>query len=260
MEQTPETVHQPIDSEGYLNTIRQAYQEEQIHYTGRRSEEQQTVAQLLSEEAEGFIDGGARLMAIGHPIGVEGDVAEYIGTELGEEYREKFLDMRGAFSQLYVAMGIASLRMERDDVHTSTGQTVHSLIELPDEDRKSILEQLFADFQDLNLLRYGAKGSGIPKKIFIEYDEYGAEVYHETDKDLKLNPRRLWQGMLAKKYREEIAEDDDSIPAVHVAGKMSPDEYRRLRKSYPDMQKDKFDTITGLSQNARQKLYKHYGR
>jgi len=42
--------------------------------------------------------------------------------------------------------------------------------------------------------------------------------------------------------------------ATHAAGKMSPADYKELRKTYPELDKDTFDYIVGFHQDAARDL------
>ena len=72
---------------------------------------------------------------------------------------------------------------------------------------------------------------------------------------------------IRKKYKKEVENNMlkrgyissvGNCNATHVAGKMSPEEYRTLRKDYPKIDEATFDKIVGFNTNTREELALKY--
>ncbi|HUD06566.1 MAG TPA: hypothetical protein VMR34_01640 [Candidatus Saccharimonadales bacterium] len=56
--------------------------------------------------------------------------------------------------------------------------------------------------------------------------------------------------MSERGYNSLRGNDPDYNRSTHTAGKMSPDEYKALRREFPELDKDEFDFLTGYLQDA----------
>lgn len=245
----------------YLEDIRHAYNAREIHYTGRRNEEQSLIAGLLGDEADLYFDGATTtLFSLSEDgLGFTGNIIEPVRLEpvlqhaLNGDGFEKLQEMKSAFRQVVVAIGIASLRMERDQTPTISGSQMVSMFELDHPKQLAVLNAIFSDFQELNTLRFGAKGSGLMRTL--QLDPFAEDTKYQVDRDV-IPKRQQREHLLDTPYRE--IHHQSEIPAVHVSGKMSPAEYRKLRQQFRDIDKSLFDKIVGFHQGARKYLEEQF--
>lgn len=95
---------------------------------------------------------------------------------------------------------------------------------------------LLGDFLTHNALRFGTDSVGNPRSIHkrVHTEDGGIEdVVHIVDADRARNDREIQRNIATRSFTSGVA--------THPAGKISPADYRRLRKEYPEVDKDRFD-------------------
>jgi hypothetical protein len=239
MSETPKPLFENFEqAEQYVESVREHYREGHGEYRGNRSEEQQLIAEVTSDEARLIVDGAmAGILAMG-------------ATKLPNDYDSKieradstWADFRGEFEKSLVGFGVITNRLHRD------GYEVPEYAELGLHDRMKAASVIFSDFLSHNALRFGVDTAGVPKterkKVYT--DDGGVETISKiVDKDKAKNEREINENMAKRKYRAGIA--------AHQALKISPDEYKKLRREYPEMDKDDFDTAVSAYIDVRGEL------
>lgn len=225
-------------AEQYVEVVREHYREGHGEYRGRRTEDQQLIAEVTSDEARMIVDG-----AMAGILAVSGSKVPRDFDDGVERGGHTWSDFRGEFERLLVGFGVLTNRLHRD------GFEVPEYAELGTNDRMKAASVLFGDFLAHNALRFGVDTAGIPKtertKIFT--DDGGVETISKiVDKDKAKNDREISQNMEKRKYSAGFA--------AHQAGKISPEEYKRLRREYPEMDKDDFDTAVSAYIDVRGEL------
>lgn len=243
-----------FDAKDYLAQVREAYQDNILKYEGRRSEDQAVIAECLSDEADEHINIGlAAFSNMKSPLPpTEARIEKHISSqEEGERYFEIFNQMKAAFRQVYVAIGISTMRAEEGNIVDTDKKPIRSLWGLSNEERIEVMQQLFNDFQEHNALQFGAIGSGAKKRVMHgELDEDGNYVYVEVDRD-KVSIDRLLGVMATTPYTYGTI---GHSPLVHTAGKLSPADRNSLRREYPDVPKDVFDRLVNSHRDPGKKL------
>lgn len=228
--------------EQYLEAVRADYRAGHGEYRGRRTEEQQLIAEVTSDEARLIVDGALLgLMAIGNlfagkpaPESVGDDTVPIIGGRSWSDYRNEF-------TRSLVGIGVITNRLERD------GRQIKSYADMPAEQRMEVACALFHDFNKLNALRFGTNTAGVKATEFkrIYTDEGGVETVQRTyDKDKAVNRKVIDRNIKVRDFA--------TYPAAHPANKLSPLDYENLRREFPEMDKDKFDSDVSFYTNARQ--------
>lgn len=236
-----ETPHQLFSSDeqvyNYIENVREHYRQEHAQYRGTRNEHQQLIAETTSDEARLIVDGVmAGLLALGGTV----LPMDYENTTKGGHTWD---DYRSEFERLLVGFGVLTHRLQRD------GYGIVEYAELPESDRMKVASALFSDFQKHNALRFGVNGSGVKKTITtheINDDGEFVVVRKKTDIDVAKNDRAISQNMHTRGYTAGVA--------AHQAGKISPEEYSRLRKQYPEIPKDQFDRSVSFYTNVEEQL------
>jgi hypothetical protein len=250
---------QEINPAEYIATVINLYREDEGDYRGRRNEDQEIVAELASEEADEYFDASLQsiwdLAKLGsadmHSTEVKpSEAAEADITLGGIKDGVSLREMRNAWRQLWVGMSILTNRLHRDsEGFRSSGYP--ELFHMDSSDKSKVLGQLFANFQDLNALRFGAEGSGVKRNRYIP-DLDGAEptkVRVDADKAIRISQDSTHSQQLdykvvaqnAARRRYTVQRDKDSeAGAVHPAGKMSPEEFTALRRLYPEVDMNQF--------------------
>lgn len=221
----------------YVGNVREHYRQDHASYAGRRDGDQQAIAELASEEASILVDGVmAGILAV-NASGVKATElpSKPVNYEDIEVAGHKWSDFRGEFERLLVGFGVISNRLHRE------GYDVPDYLELEEADRIKAASVLFGDFLALNGLRFGVDGSGV-KSGFTRHTEDGGIERVVRDKDKEPSDRMIRQNMAQRGYSSGIA--------THIAGKMSPDDYKNLRKEFPEIDKDRFDAEAGGLRNA----------
>lgn len=239
MPQTPKSQFENIEqAEQYVEGVREHYREGHGEYRGNRTEEQQLIAEVTSDEARMIVDGVmAGMLALG-------------GAKLPPDYENKiergsfsWEGFRGEFEKMLVGFGVITNRLHRD------GYEVPEYAELGAQDRMKTAAVLFSDFLSHNALRFGVDTAGVPKteRKTIYTEDGGVETISKiVDKDKARHEREINENMAKRHYRTGIA--------AHQALKMSPEEYKRLRREYPEMDKDDFDNAVSAFKDARGEL------
>lgn len=250
-EREPNLEEVEFDADQYIDTVRNAYRHGVITYVGKRNEDQQLIAELISDEANQYLDmqASSALSFSGVSVANPHESNQIAADLLDEQDAESYKEMRDSFRQVAVAIAIATERGEGR--HDTKGRKINSLIGLSDEDRVKFYDSLFSDFQDLNALRFGASGSGVRETRFVglpdeETNEYQT-IFVDPDKQ---TPERASGSRLVKGYREEMM----GRWLITAAGKLSPSEYMSLRKEFPETDKSDFDRIVSSSRDAEAAL------
>jgi len=225
-QQTPADMHPELGSaHAYVETVRGLYRDGEASYSGRRNGDQQIIAELAGEEARIIVDGAANLVSI------------LTRTELPENYQDvnyagiKWSEFSGEFERLLVGFGVITNRIHRDHPN------VADYLELEEPERLKAASVLFGDFLAHNALRFGVDGSGIRQSAFGRSTEDGKVVRVVRDKDVVRSERELRENIVTRKYSSGVS--------THAAGKMSPADYVRLRREFPEVDKDQFDVAAG---------------
>lgn len=242
----PELQGARVNPADYLETVFSLYREDKADYRGRRDEDQQFIAEYAAEEADEFFDQALLgVLALRNTLTpdkklfIKPDEQAEREITLGNfEDGASLQDMRSAWRQLWVGFNILTNRLHRDSSEfTSAGnKEVFSMVEA---DKEAVKQELFGNFQELNALRFGAKGSGVhrnrwdinldsgePEKIRVDADKA------RYNKDIANNAAR--RGYTVKPRKE------GHQGAIHPAGKMKPEEFTALRRQYPEVDMDKF--------------------
>lgn len=219
----------------YIQAVREHYRHGAASYQGNRNEDQRLIAELAADEARLLVDGAmAGIVALG-------------GAELPYVYEKvesaglTWTKFRSEFERLMAGFGVITNRLNRGD------PTIPSYIELDEESRAKVGSALLADFLEHNALRFGVDSSGISRTARRHNDEGEIEI-------VRFDPDKTkWDTELERniKRRGLTSTSVDGRPTTHAAGKLSPREYKSLRKEFPEYDKDTFDQIVGSSRNAR---------
>lgn len=220
----------------YVQTVRQHYRDDHAEYSGRRNPDQQAIAEMTADEARLVVDGVMVGMLALHTGGQVQFPDDYEDVQYGGHSWKHF---REEFGRLLVGFGVITNRLNRE------GYKVPSYIELDDEDRFKVNSVMLGDYLEHNALRFGVDSSGLRATRRVHNDEGGVDV-HVVDPDKARDDRDI-QGNMARR-------GFSSNPATHAAGKMSPDEYRALRKDFPEIDKDNFDQAASFYKDARNEL------
>ena len=226
----------------YVESVREHYRQNHGEYRGRRTPEQQLIAEVTADEARLLVDGAA--------LGVLSVMSQGRIKELPENYETEttkagfaWEDFRGEFERLLVGFGVLTNRLHRD------GYGVPSYADLRAEDRMKAASALFGDFSEHNALRFGADSAGVlrTERKTVHTDDGGIKhVVNVVDKDKARTERELENNMRNRHYA--------TGPAAHPAGKISPKEYRKLRKEFPEIDKDAFDRDVSFYTDIRKEL------
>lgn len=241
--QTPDVphFHDMQQAHDYVDLAREHYRNEHAAYKGTRNEEQQLIAELTSEEAHLLVDATALgVISVLHQGTVEPPKDYDHEVTKGDFNWENFKD---EFSRLLVGFAILTHRLERD------GFGVPSYADMPADDRKKAASALFGDFLQHNAYRFGVDTAGLKTttRKSKHTEDGGIEVVRTViDKDEARNDREIVQNMLSRGYSTGVA--------AHAAGKISPAEYVRLRREFPEMNKDNFDRDVSFYSNARKQF------
>lgn len=238
-------IEQPIDAPAldYIETARSFYRQGKAEYRGRRNPEQQAIAELTAEEAHLMVDGvalGFVALASGRTVEPPVDYETEV-TKAGFTWDE----FRGEFSRLLVGFAVMTNRLSRDT--PSFGRPAY--IELPEEERQHVANNLFSDFLAHNALRFGVDASGVKGTIPKTHYTDDGDAIHEriiVDKDEARSEREIAQNMVKRKYNSGVA--------THPGGKISPAEYKKLRREFPEMPKDQFDDAVSFYTDVRHEL------
>ncbi len=237
----PKQTFDTIDQAGqYVQTVRELYRDDKAEYRGRRNEDQQLIAEVTADEARLMVDGAmAGILAMS--FNADAPVELPPNYEDVEKAGYKWSDFRGEFERLLVGFGVLTNRLNREKFG------VPSYADLSEPDRMKAASVLFGDFLEHNGLRFGSQGTGLKRSIRTHNDEGGIDV-KIVDRDKAKDDREIERNMQEREYSTGVA--------THVAGKMSPEEYVKLRREFPEIDKAAFDRDVGFYTNARQKFEK----
>lgn len=238
-EKQNELFHDLHDAEQYVEVVREHYRLEHGSYQGNRNEEQQLIAEVTGDEAQLVIDGVmAGILALGN-TNLPNDYEKGV-TKGGHNWE----DLRNEYEKMLVGFGVITNRLHRD------GYAVPEYAELGFNDRMKTASILLSDFLSHNALRFGVDTAGVHKTLRPRiYDDIEGEmktVSKIVDKDKAQNDREVGLNMATRKFR--------SGEAAHPALKLSPEAYKKLRKKYPEIDKDDFDQAVSTYRNVREKL------
>ncbi|MCX6727416.1 MAG: hypothetical protein NTX11_01215 [Candidatus Saccharibacteria bacterium] len=228
------------DASHYVEVVRRHYRNDHAAYKGRRNEEQQLIAEVTADESRMIIDGVMNgIMSIGGYTGPESALPEFYETDVSL-VGFTWEDFRAEYSKLMVGFGIITNRLNRD------GYNVPSYADLDGDSRIKAASVLLGDFLTLNALRFGVDGVGVKKttiKTEHNFDE-GTVVKTKTVKDIDKEDS-------AKKIMTNIAETGYRLAnSQHVAAKLSPASYAKLRHQHPEIPKRQFDYILSFYTDA----------
>lgn len=195
------------------------------------------IAEVAADEASLLIDGlAAGVLAIA-------------AASLPENYESfevagfTWDDFRSEFKTLVAGFGVLTHRLERD------GHDVPSYMYMEDADRVKVTSALLSDFLTHNALRFGNETSGVMKSEvkFVENDEGEQErKVIKVDADKPKNYNEVLQNMVDRGYSTGVAQ--------HPAAKISPETYKRLRRTYPEIKKSSFDRDVSFYTDVEKEL------
>ena len=227
-------------AEQYVEHVRFHYRQEHAAYKGRRSEEQQLIAEVTSEEARLIVDGV--LLGL---LALSGQNVELTNEDQDLEIAGlSWKDFRGEYERLLAGFGVITHRLERD------GYDVDSFAYLDTPDQLRVASVLFSDFLEHNSLRFGVSSAGAVKSHKQDSFTRGGgkhTAWVRTDRYKATHENEILRNMRKRGY----VSGQSSLSA---AGKISPREYIALRLAHPEMSKDDFDFVIGSATNARKEL------
>lgn len=242
----PETIDTPERAHDYVELVREMYRNEDAAYKGARSDEQKLIAEVTAIEAREIVDGVMLGMLALNVLGQTNPD----GPKLPPDYETKvekagytWKDYRSEFERLLVGFGVITNRLHRDHMD------VPSYSDLPTNARMKVASSLFGDFLAHNALRFGVDTAGLKatrnKTAYTE--DGGIEIIKTViDKDEANSEKELNENIKRRGYRSDASQ--------HPAAKLSPTDYIALRKSYPEIDKDKFDQDVGYYTDVKNAL------
>ncbi len=230
-------------AEHYVEDVRSHYREEDASYRGRRTPDQELIAEVTSDEARIIADGVLLGM-----LSISGN-----GGELSEDDTQEFKvgghtweEFRTEYERILVGFGVITNRLERD------GYDVDSYSDMSLSDRLKVASVLFSSYLGHNALRFGVESAGIKHSIGIDVNlrtDGVAKQWVRVDKDKARDPRMIKRNMRKRGFTSGPRN-------ISPAAKMSEADYITLRRAFPDVPKDDFDTIVSFSTDARKELEK----
>ncbi len=227
------------DARLYVESAREHYRNEHGEYRGRRTEEQQLIAEVTADEARTIVDG--TMVGI---LAVMGGGAVELPTDYETEVTKAdftWKDFRGEFERLLVGFGVMTNRLARD------GYGVPGYADLGAEDRLKAASILFSDYLQHNALRFGVETAGLHRsKTEVSHNDDGGVDRTRVifDPDKAKGEKELEKNMRNRGYATGVA--------AHPAGKISPEEYVQLRNEFPEVDKDAFDRDVSFYTHVRQ--------
>lgn len=236
-----------IDPNEYLSEVFKLYRADEADYRGTRNEEQQFIAEYASEEADEHFDklvlgiDALRSVVGGTPKDLAiTDQKPEDDVRLGDfDEAVTLREMRDSWRQLWVGMNVLTNRLHRDNAEFKH-RRYPEIFEMSADNKDALIDQVFSNFQDLNALRFGAKGSGL-MRTKRRFDEDMEPVEERFDKDKAQTERQLNENAAKRRYSATSKKSGHEVrTAVHPAGKMTPEEFVGLRKQYPEVDMDRF--------------------
>jgi hypothetical protein len=238
---------QDIDPDYYLSTVLRLYRDDEADYRGRRNEDQQIIAEYAAEEADEHFDLALlTVMSLSRVLG-----AEKASLILPNEQAQKGIslgnladgvtlhEMRTAWRQLWVGANILTNRLNRDS-HEFQALGLPEIFEMTAKNKGAIMSTLFCNFQELNALRFGAADTGRRRDGWVPNPQGGRAIPGKINPDKARNQKEIAENAARRRYVVGGKGRDHERAAVHAAGKMTPNEFRKLRKQYPEVDMDKF--------------------
>lgn len=236
-EASPDLFNDLQSARDYVDQVRHLYRDEEGEYRGRRTPEQQLIAEVTSEEAKLIVDGVMLgLLALsGTTAPDDFDNLSFAGFT--------WSDFRSEFSRLLVGFGVLTNRLERDKSIDIAYADLHG------PDRAKVASVIFTDFLKHNALRFGVDTAGLQgvKTHRIHNREGGmTEKVEIVDRDKAYSDKEIARNMRTREYTSGVA--------AHSAGKMSPEEAIALRREFPEMDADDFYRVISFYTDAREEL------
>lgn len=230
-------------AERYVEDVRDHYRRDHGEFNGRRTEEQQLIAEVTSDEARQIMDGvAAGIMAVRWSGVVDEPLPVNYETEV-EKADFTWEDFRGEYERLMVGFGIITSRLHRD------GYEVLSYADMAAADRTKVASVLLGDYLKHTALRFGVDTSGVMeskvKTIHTEDGDVERQV-KVSDRDKVTSEKGLEANMKQRGYKTRTAQN--------VTVKISPKKYRELRKKYPEMKKSNFDDAVSFYTDVEKEL------
>jgi hypothetical protein len=247
----PELPFTPEMADSYLDEVRSLYRDGEADYRGQRSPKQQELAANAAREADSYFDESLLgVLAMG--AWDEEQFIEVIPT--GEKGQEITLgdvnnavtlnEMRTSWRQLWTGMTVMTNRLTRSTHFVKKG--LREVSQLNPAAKRTVMQMLFNQFQDINALRFGVEASGVDWVRRVHDIEQGTIVERRFDPDKSLHDREVSKTAARRRYNARRG----TRPAVHAAGKLSPRELRDLRKEFSEIEPDMFFFETGFRKNA----------
>lgn len=242
-----ELLHQStIDPDYYLETVITLYRNRETDYRGNRNPDQRFIAEYAGEEADEYFD--ATQLAVSGLVKMFG--GKNVRHSVPDEQEQKTItlgnirdgaslfEMRNAWRQLWVAVNVGTNRLKRDSEEFQS-RDLPEIFEMDTESKKALIDTLFANFQDLNALRFGAAGSGVKRQRWVRDPDTGRPGKIFVDPDLATGPKQIAENAANRRYAVKRKKDAEKT-AVHPAGKMTPEEFKELRKNNSEIPMDHF--------------------
>ena len=255
-ESIPQLEQPAIEPVGYLRTVIDLLRQDEADYRGHRNDDQKAIAELASSEADEYFDKVLitvldlnRIMDPTARIAIKpnDEVAEAQVVLGGIKDGVTLRDMRNSWRHLWVGINVLTNRLYRDSQNFKDAGLVE-LFEMDEKNKLKFMDTLFSNFQDLNALRFGAKGSGV-KAHKIVYDLDGGEPQRIAfDRDKATSDKDIANNAARRKYNAFRTET--SRPSTHPAGKLFPEEFIELRRQFPEVDMDKFARDVAYSKDV----------
>lgn len=254
-----------ISPVGYLHTVIDLYRQDEADYRGRRNEDQELIAELAAEEADEYFDKALISVMDFHKLANPGVRSEVVvkpdeATEAeitlgGLKDGVSLRDMRNSWRQLWVGMSVITNRLKRDSSEFQTSG-LQELFDMDGKNKGHVMDSLFSNFQDLNALRFGAKGSGVQRTKIIPNMDGGEPRRVRVDADKAETDIGVANNAARRKYNA-TREDSRGPGAMHPAGKMFPEEFTQLRKEHPQVDMEHFAHDVAYMKNVGQFYEEH---
>lgn len=255
-EMHPDLMVPTIAPDEYLETVFSLYRQDHADYRGRRNEDQQVIAELASEEADEYFDQNMlAVMALRSLMMPGARVEPFIPPDDAEEAQitvgnladgASLKDMRNSWRQLWVGMNIMTNRLHRD--HAEFGEAgMIEIFDMKAADKQALISHLFGNFQDLNGLSFGAQGSGVRRTVWANDPDTMEPVRTKVDADKARTPKTFAGNAARRRFGARVQDTKQ----MHAAGKMTPEEFKALRREFPEVDMDNFVRDTSYYKDVR---------